>query len=581
IVSMRSLIVYANFLFVPFVLCFLWLLLPLHSYNAYAGTSMVFFVIMFFTWISFYDLNLPGCSKIQIVFFYLVFIGVAIGWLNILTKLNAETNRLSYSFIDAITWFFTSLCYLVYIFVHKIKKQYFYHDEPVVGEDGVRRRKRRSKPWTKRLSKIFCYYKVIDIDEDDQQYQYERQQQELELQKEQAKMQQKQLDQQRHNMEQQQHHQHHQQQYLEQQQQQHHHEQHSQQQHHQDGDVPKDTYEQHIPAYPSPTGGDVEMVETRHVSRTDNNTESTQSFSNGQLKMSPSMMVELMPKYQLSYRNFLSICVFQLFVIATWFWLHNLTTLIVDNDLFSSPAMAFVAILVFHISRLLLSAFGHALNRLLKPKEIRYFTYFQYPLMFFLYYRNLFLSINNWGITVLVSLVLFVIDFIYYPLHMTKRYWFFRHQGVINFLDRRPRTWLWTFLRAFLEDKNPSYDQHVRDLSVEYYYDKMAEYVSIVTMVVFLSLLRGLHYKIEFYNRFDALSHDDFLQLLWRYLYLLCFEVSYDLLIRFLARRVLKIDISHRGRNETISNFTTRFIFTLFLLYDLMDVYYIQARFKQ
>ncbi|EGG23627.1 hypothetical protein DFA_05761 [Cavenderia fasciculata] len=536
---------------------------------------MVYFIVMFFTWISFYDLNLPGCSKIQIIFFFLCYIGVSIAWLSVVTKIKKEDNRLAYSFIDAIVIAFCAVCYLIHVIIHKFKKQYVYGvDDVVVDERGVKRRKRRSKPWTKRLSKILCYYKLIDMDEDDQKNQIAR-----DIMTDVTNARDASLP------------------------------------HHNSVNVteasgnPSDpNFFRHSMYAPREEkhvlktfeGGGIEMATIKDQSSTltssqerDAQTEffkkkkgasetggdiSSRTQYTGQLRISPSVMDELMPKYETSFRNYICTVVYQIAVVATWFWLHNFATLVIEKDLFSTPFLALLSIVLFHASRLMLMGVSNILNRLLSPRELTYFTFFQFPLMFFLYYRNLFLNINSWGITVLVSLVLFVFDIAYYPLHMTKRYWIFRHQQLAIYLEKRGTTSrIFRWLRVALDDPNPSYEQHICKLSVEYYYDKMAEYTSIVTMVVFLSLIRALKYKISYYPSFEELDTESFHQLLFRYLYLVCFEMAYDLGIRFFARRFMKIDISNRGRNETISHFTTRFIYTFFLLYCLMDVYNAQV----
>ncbi|EFA82508.1 hypothetical protein PPL_04196 [Heterostelium album PN500] len=462
IISVRSLIVYANFLLIPTTICLLWLLLPIDTYTRYSGTSMVYFVFMFFTWISFYDLNLPGCSKIQIVVFYAIFIAIAIGWLNVVTKLNVETNRMSYSFIDAIAWLLSSLCYFIHILVHKIKKQYYYQDDTVMDGYGIKRRKRRSKPWTKRLSKIFCYYKRIDMDEEDQRKQMFNQQ-----------------------------------------------------------------LEEH-PQLPTNTTANVQYLkssaEFKYSGNNNNNNNSNSNSDNGSQNNSQNVSQKNSPSTSLtnsinnSEGNTSEVVnsdgtVTVSTVVAnpnddslehkieqvlgeddtaiemtttqkkdktknTVQYFKKLDQRMMDRSVVITPFLALVSIVVFHLSRLLLSGISNALNRFLKPREIKYFTFFQFPMMFFLYYRNLFLSINSWGIAVLVSFALFAFDIFYYLLHMTKRYWFFRHQGLIDIFDRHPDSKFCRLLRNTLEDQNPSYDQHVRDLSVEYYYDKMAEYVN-------------------------------------------------------------------------------------------------------
>ena len=47
-----------------------------------------------------------------------------------------------------------------------------------------------------------------------------------------------------------------------------------------------------------------------------------------------------------------------------------------------------------------------------------------------------------------------------------------------------------------------------------------------------------------------------------------------DLVIRFITFYFLKINVSNKGRNLTILNYRTRFLFALFFCGTLMDVYY-------
>ncbi|KYQ96808.1 hypothetical protein DLAC_04111 [Tieghemostelium lacteum] len=564
--SIRSFIVYSNFLAIPIVLTLLWLLLPIASYFQYSAVSMTYYIVMFFTWISFYDLNLPGCSKIQIIIFFIIYIGIAIGWLSVVTEIDKESNRLAYSFVDAVVILLCALCYMLHVIVHKIKKIYVYSDDQhFVDQKGKRRSKRRSQAWTKNLSRFFCYYKRIDIDDADHFKQVS-----LAM------------------------------------------------------SSPDDTIRDGVDKNKNPSlkqvlfvqklvsnrdsGGktleEIEAggsaIELSTIKRQDSkpSLNSSSEFKTGfkrdeegnisnttrtvqKVEVTSQEYIELMPKYEISYRNFFCTVLYQFFVVLSWFWLHNFSILIRDKDLFRTPALALLSIVIFQVSRVILMGISGALNRLLKPKEIQFFTYFQFPLMFFLYYRNLFLNTSSWAVTVLVSLVLFLIDVIYYPLQMTKKYWEFRNIHLLNFLDKRSSMWIFRLLRKILDDANPSYDRHVMRLSIEYYYDKMAEYISIITTVAFISLIRSLEYKVRFYPTFDALSHDQFVQLLYRYLYLFFFEIFYDLAVRYASRKFLKIDISNRGRNETVANYCTRFIFTLFLLYDLMDVYNIQVVFRE
>eukprot|EP01132_Coremiostelium_polycephalum_P009188 gene9188-11262_t len=413
---------------------------------------------------------------------------MAIGWMKIVTNLDEEKNRIAYSFVDGICVFFCALCYLIHIAIYKFKKIYVYQDETILDQHGKRRRKRRSKPWAKIISKILCYYRRIDMDEEDHRKQ---------LQKEEINRNNKNIK----NIE------------------------------FQDESFANDPNNKSIPSSlnssnssnpnsisnstdPSQGGAHVIYIEGNGGDRDSSHIEKMEAggygmemttFSNNSTTLTGSgahntpeflnphefknslkdnkngigqsdksfntktkeitreeaVVTELMPKYEISYRNYLWVVLYQLFVIGTWFWLHNFSIMIREREYFSTPFLAFVSM-----------------------------------------------------------------------------------------------------------------------LSVEYYYEKMAEYVSQITMILFLTIIRNLDYKKEYYPSFTALSESNYHQLLWRYFYLICFEISYDLMLRFIGRKVMNIDISNRGRNQTISNYCTRFIFTLFLLYDLMDVYNIQMKFQ-
>ncbi|EGC28575.1 hypothetical protein DICPUDRAFT_51779 [Dictyostelium purpureum] len=559
--SLRSFIVYANFLFLPVALCCLWLLLPVKSYVAFSGTSMVYYVVMFFTWISFYDLNLPGCSKLMITAFFLVFIGISIGWLKVVTKIDVQTNRLSYSFIDGITFLLCTICYFIYIAYYKLKKNFIDDKEEIYDSEGHRRTKRKSKSWTKRISRIMCYYRLIDMDEEDALKQIDRERslrdssnggpRSIDVSGENFKTNGRNDNEAQDDMN--------------------------------VGAIEMNTFQDLSNSQEKPSNPAHSFLSSsafKETLKTDKQGNLQDSSFKTRTKTITAENYTLRPKYEISYRNYLSVVFYQLFVIGTWFWLHNFELFIREYNYFRTPFLALFSIVVFQASRIVLMGISNGLNRLLKPTEIKYFTLFQFPLMFFLYYRNLFLNTNNWGITVLISFVIFLIDVVYYPLHMTKKFWLFRHNTLVSYLDKKATTSkIFRIARKMLADENPSYDKHIMNLSVEYYYDKMAEYISLVTMIAFLSLIRGLKWKRENYTAFNQLTDANYHQLLYRYLYLLGFEFAYDLAIRFVSRKYLKIDISNRGRNETISNYCTRFIFSLFVLYDLMDVYNIQLKY--
>ena len=76
------------------------------------------------------------------------------------------------------------------------------------------------------------------------------------------------------------------------------------------------------------------------------------------------------------------------------------------------------------------------------------------------------------------------------------------------------------------------------------------------------------------YNDDNRKLDDFFAQLFLRYLYLLVIEVISDLCIRFYFLKKKDLNVSNIGRNATVYNYKTRFLFTVFLVYYLADIYY-------
>lgn len=157
---------------------------------------------------------------------------------------------------------------------------------------------------------------------------------------------------------------------------------------------------------------------------------------------------------------------------------------------------------------------------------------------------------------------------------MTRFMFDARYTKLRSFLERRGVVLSPSIDNAlFPPDIQNKYEQYVDDMSVEYFFEKISEYYSLFTCVVFISFLRTAGYQAKYYH-FNTLDDKKYDLLMYRYLYLLAFEAFTDFCLRFAVKRYLHVDISNKGRNKTITNYRTRFLFTCFLVYDLLTVYY-------
>ena len=174
----------------------------------------------------------------------------------------------------------------------------------------------------------------------------------------------------------------------------------------------------------------------------------------------------------------------------------------------------------------------------------------------------------------MISVVVFIITILIYPFNMSRTCYNFRFRTLKHFIQNKVP--FLKFLVPVVDGDLKSYDQFVTELSVEYYYDKISGYYSLVTFVLFLALFRyGLQsYQGDFYVIFDKVTGEFFVQLMYRFLYLLLFEAVTDALTRYFMLKVQKINVSNLGRNATIMNYRARFLFTVFMVYYLADIYY-------
>ncbi|KAL6062212.1 hypothetical protein QOT17_012328 [Balamuthia mandrillaris] len=282
--------------------------------------------------------------------------------------------------------------------------------------------------------------------------------------------------------------------------------------------------------------------------------------------------------------------VFKLMFGLIWFWLQLFTEMFVTYELFDSVGASIGALILYQFVRVVIFQIMLALNKKLPHvQEVKYFTMFAVPFTFYLYYRNLFLRISGWGVAVAISVAVYLWELILYPMQMLGWWYYFKYM----WLPPRLQALKLSLLRCCCrhrqhqeaeqqEESNKAtttpppevtYEEHLRSLALEYYYEEVAEYVSLVGSIFFSLLVRWSHNK-DLYPSIGLLEEDQYRGLMYRYLYLLGFEILGDIALRLGVHRVLKISITTLGRNLTLLNYRTRFLFALFVGSFFLDSYY-------
>lgn len=72
----------------------------------------------------------------------------------------------------------------------------------------------------------------------------------------------------------------------------------------------------------------------------------------------------------------------------------------------------------------------------------------------------------------------------------------------------------------------------------------------------------------------SLLPDDVYAQIMYQYIFQFGFEILGDIFIRCLVHVVFKVNISNIGRNLTVLNYRTRFLFALFVAKFLADANY-------
>jgi len=303
----------------------------------------------------------------------------------------------------------------------------------------------------------------------------------------------------------------------------------------------------------------------------------------------------MLPYEQWSVTTLIFALAFKLVMAITWILLQGF---IASNDQnFRKPqsiaggilAIALIVVFLFAILRITFINVLVVINsKLPAALESAYFAYFAVQMMFFLYYRYLFLTVKDWGMTFLLLGLVLAMQFVLYPLYMTKTAYNFRFHVIKNWiLSKHPK--LSFLIIPAIDGDLVTYEQWTMDLSIEYYWDQLAEYYSLVMFVIFVTLKKFL-YTYNSYSQYRSFwnptvpllddngvqigTKDIYPELMQRYAVLFAFELITDLFLQYIPKRFLGVKIASIGRNTTIYNFRPRFLFTIFLVYFVIDINY-------
>jgi len=236
--------------------------------------------------------------------------------------------------------------------------------------------------------------------------------------------------------------------------------------------------------------------------------------------------------------------------------------------------VAFAFIVAFQLFRTIFINLLIVINSKLPTfLEHAYFAQFAVQTMFFFYYRNLFITFSDWNTTIVLNIVVFIFNIIIYPVNMSRPSYNFRFRTLKRWISGKK---FLSCLIPVVDGDVITYEKFTKDLAVEYYYDKVSDYYSLITFVLFLTIYKfGLSiYNGDYFASFNNFGSGFYNQLMYRYLFILGFEIITDAILRHIMARWLSLNVSNLGRNATIYNYRARFLFTVFMIYFLADIYY-------
>jgi hypothetical protein len=113
--SKRSLIIYIQFLVVPFVITFGWIMIPDLDFWSWAVICGLYYLYSFLTWQVFFDLLLPGLGWYLAIAFNVIFAAGMIGWFALFKIGDIADNKLSYLLIGVWGLICNTLCYSIHV----------------------------------------------------------------------------------------------------------------------------------------------------------------------------------------------------------------------------------------------------------------------------------------------------------------------------------------------------------------------------------------------------------------------------------------------------------------------------------
>lgn len=197
------------------------------------------------------------------------------------------------------------------------------------------------------------------------------------------------------------------------------------------------------------------------------------------------------------------------------------------------------SIVIYPLSRVIWTQVLSSINSKLPDSlENNYFALFALQFTFFLYYRNILLELDcksflensiftlktAWGQVVGISFAALVCQLFLYPLQMSEKAYHVRAHQLPDAMEKAGMKRLASLIR-----ETHSYEHYLTHLSVEYYYDAISAYFSLFSFVAYFASLKHLFvWNLPYYVSIQDLSDDNFAQLIYRYLYLLGFEVKFE-----------------------------------------------------
>lgn len=276
----------------------------------------------------------------------------------------------------------------------------------------------------------------------------------------------------------------------------------------------------------------------------------------------PAKKAEWVPLFSLAIA-----AVYRGIIELTFIWLLIFSNVFLTREVLKSSILAFLSVIIFQGSRIFITRVLLVLNELLpRTEETQYFTFFSIQALYFLFYRSLFVQAADWAAVIAISIGTFMFSMCYSAAHMLHSMYYLRYFKLPEILECMPPIKLAyvTFLAGEI-----TYEKHTGDLIIEYYYEELSEYFSVIVFFIFMPTLRQFNS-----GWYPSLTGDlDYTRLMLQYLYLFCFEFLSDCMLRLIVKKSLNINITHEGRERTIRSYRTRFLFSLFILYMICFTY--------